>query len=228
MLAGMDLLDHFRPPLSERRHWTGQHSAWAAAIAADLNESLPDGWFADSRVQWHQEADAVVVREDGGSGGGVATAVRPPTRKVAFDASQDLVEVRIVDERDGQTLAGVIELVSPSNLRGADARDAFVGKCEALLSGGVGVLVVDVVTTTAVSLHRDLLARVGDPDAEADPLYAASYALEAGGELQVWYEPLAVGGGLPSTPLPLLGGPSAAVRLDRTYAAACRNRRIGG
>lgn len=222
----MKLLDHFQPPLSRKRHWTGQHSAWAVAIASDLNAALPEGWFADSRVQWRQEADAIVIEEAESSGPAVLTVARPPTRRVRFDVSQDIVEVRIIDERDGQTLAAVIELISPSNLRGQDARDAFVGKCEALLSDGVGVLLVDVVTNSPVNLHRDLLARLDVPDAEADPTYAASYGPD-GDSLQVWYERLGVGASLPEMPLPLKGGGMAAVRLAETYATACAGRKIG-
>ena len=223
----MPLLDHFSPPLSEQRHWTGQHSAWAGEIAADLNTRLPDGWFADSRVQWHQEADAIVVSARDAAADGPAVAVREPTRRVRFDASQDIVEVRIIDETAGQTLAGVVELISPSNLRGPDARDAFVAKCEALLSGGVGVLIVDVVTASPVSLHRDLLSRLGTPDAEADRTYAASYAADPVREdLRVWYEPLTIGTPLPAMPLPLLNGPTETVRLEETYVSACRRRRI--
>ena len=224
----MPLLDHFSPPLSQQRHWTGQHSAWAAEIAADLNTTLPDGWYADSRVQWNQEADAIVVASGPApSDADAATAVRTPTRRVRFDAAQDVVEVRIIDETAGQTLAGVVELVSPSNLRGADARGAFVAKCEALLSTGVGVLVVDVVTSSPVSLHRDLLSRIGTPDGEADPTYAASYGPDPAAEdVRVWYEPLAIGDDLPAMPLPLLGGPVETVRLEETYAEACRRRRV--
>lgn len=221
----MPLLDHFRPPLSRSRHWTGQHSAWAAATAADLNERLPPGWYADSRVQWRQESDAVVIGDDQSGNGGMAAVLRPPTRRVRYDATQDVVEVRIIDETAGQTLAGVIELVSPSNLRGVDARDAFVGKCESLISSGVGVLIVDVVTNSAVSLHRDLLERIGQPDAEADTTYAASYAL-GGEELEVWYERLTLGERLPEMPVRLKNGPPTSVLLEKTYATACRNRRI--
>jgi hypothetical protein len=35
--AAMPLLDHFRPPLSQRRHWDSFHGAWAEAIAIALN-----------------------------------------------------------------------------------------------------------------------------------------------------------------------------------------------
>jgi hypothetical protein len=43
----MPLLDHFHPPLSQRRHWESFHSAWASALADALNEEwLPEGFFA--------------------------------------------------------------------------------------------------------------------------------------------------------------------------------------
>ena len=36
----MGLLDHFRPPLSERRHWHAFHNAWATYLAEDVNSVL--------------------------------------------------------------------------------------------------------------------------------------------------------------------------------------------
>ena len=40
----MPLLDHFRPPLSERRPWESLHAAWAGALAA-AEEIAADGRF---------------------------------------------------------------------------------------------------------------------------------------------------------------------------------------
>jgi hypothetical protein len=48
----MNLLDHFRPPLSIRRHWHGVYNAWATNIAAALNSRLPAGYFAEPNVQF--------------------------------------------------------------------------------------------------------------------------------------------------------------------------------
>jgi hypothetical protein len=49
----MSLLDHFHPPLSERRHWDGFHSAWANAIVEELNgDLLPERYFAEPHVRW--------------------------------------------------------------------------------------------------------------------------------------------------------------------------------
>ena len=54
----MPLLDHFHPPLSERRQWHSFHSVWASMIALDLNRQLPPGYFADANVEFNIEIDA--------------------------------------------------------------------------------------------------------------------------------------------------------------------------
>ena len=47
----MPLLDHFRPPLSRRRHWDSFHGAWAEAMARQLNAGLlPPHYVAEARV----------------------------------------------------------------------------------------------------------------------------------------------------------------------------------
>src|SRR3954447_3529464 len=51
------LRDHFRPPLGTQRHWHAFHSAWAPAIAAGLNERLPEGYFAEPTVEFGIEID---------------------------------------------------------------------------------------------------------------------------------------------------------------------------
>ena len=78
-------------------------------------------------------------------------------------------------ESDG---VAVIELVSPGNKDRPEKRNAFVGKCAALLQKGVAVSIVDVVTTRQFNLYAELMAFVGqsDPTMRADQphLYAAS------------------------------------------------------
>src|SRR5947207_16011770 len=45
------LLDHFRPPLSERRPWESFHATWAGALADALNQGvLPSGYIALEQV----------------------------------------------------------------------------------------------------------------------------------------------------------------------------------
>ena len=42
----MPLLDHFHPPLSERRHWHSFHNSWATYLSSQINALLPAGYFA--------------------------------------------------------------------------------------------------------------------------------------------------------------------------------------
>ena len=47
----MPLLDHFHPPVSERRSWEGFHGLWAAALVEKLNRDvLGEEYFADMQV----------------------------------------------------------------------------------------------------------------------------------------------------------------------------------
>ena len=76
----MPLLDHFHAPLSRQRQWESFHSAWAEAIAKQLNEGLlPDRYYAEVHVKLGRriEIDVGTFEETNGAGrpaeqGGVA------------------------------------------------------------------------------------------------------------------------------------------------------------
>ena len=80
----MPLMDHFRPPLGELRHWESFHATWAGELMASLNRGvLPDRYFAEAQVHvgGHVEVDvASFTRDEIGNGaspnGGVAVAVQ--------------------------------------------------------------------------------------------------------------------------------------------------------
>src|SRR5688572_17821798 len=74
----MPLLDHFHPPLSVTRHWEAFHARWAAAIADALNESLPEGYFAEAQVHPGPriEVDVATYNEAARASGPVATLPR--------------------------------------------------------------------------------------------------------------------------------------------------------
>lgn len=55
----------------------------------------------------------------------------------------------------GARLVAAIELVSPANKDPADTRRAFVAKCASYLSQGIGLIVVDIVTTRHANLHTN-------------------------------------------------------------------------
>ena len=61
----MPLQDHFRPPLSTQRHWHAFHNAWATYLSSDLNQRLPQGYFAEPNVQFGIEIDVAMFEEAG-------------------------------------------------------------------------------------------------------------------------------------------------------------------
>src|SRR2546423_12855150 len=116
------LLDHFRPPLSIQRHWHAFHHAWATYLASDLNQRLPEGYFAEPNVQFGIEIDvaafeAAEFEPDLAWSGGLVQAVwtaPAPTLTIPLPFITDVVEVQVFSGEGGPTLAGAIELVSPS------------------------------------------------------------------------------------------------------------------
>jgi hypothetical protein len=229
----MPLRDHFRPPLSTRRHWHAFHNAWATYLSADLNRRLPEGYFAEANVQFGIEIDVAAFEEAGPAPQSEAPSWAPPapTQTVPFSLLTDLVEVTIYSGEGGPTLAGAIELVSPANKDRQTHRDAFLAKCATYLRQGVGLAVVDVVTERRANLHDELLAQLSASDAAplGANLYAAAYRpVERDGQtsLDVWQETLAVGNPLPTLPLWLRGAICLPVDLETTYERTCQEQRL--
>lgn len=245
----MPLHDHFRPPLAPDRSWESFHASWAIAIRNRFNRTLPARFVAEAPVHLGAQVAADVAEFDtwpatngdgrppvvpDPDGGGLAT-LAPPTVTVAADVR--LLERFAVEVRDrGRNfrLAGVVELVSPSNKNRPDHRHMFVGKAAGYLLAGVGLVIADVVTERRANLHNALLALngtgtehhlAGDP-----PLYAAAYAPVPTGDhqllLDVWAETLEIGRPLPTLPLQVLGLGRVPVDLDATYREACEWSRI--
>src|SRR5271157_3358065 len=73
----MPLQDHFRPPLSLRRHWHAFHNSWATYLSSDLNRRLPEGYFAEANVQFGIEID-VAAFDEGHRAGAPAASWSPP------------------------------------------------------------------------------------------------------------------------------------------------------
>src|SRR4051812_298949 len=67
----MPLLDHFHPPVSERRSWEGFHDLWAAAPVEKLKRDvLAEDYFAGMQVHFGSqvEVDIATLAEPGGTG----------------------------------------------------------------------------------------------------------------------------------------------------------------
>jgi len=225
----MPLLDHFHPPLSERRHWHSFHNSWATYLSSQLNSLLPSGYFAEANVQFGVEIDVAAFEESDGAGAPTAW-MPPPAVSHPFEMSGVVVEVGIFSWSGGPQLAGAVELVSPANKDRPLHRDAFVSKCVTYLQAGVGLVLVDVVTERTADLHRELLVRLGVSDpGERSVLSGSAYRpVERDGTrwLDVWREPIAVGQPLPTLPLWLRGGLCLPVELEATYQRTCIEQRI--
>jgi len=236
----MPLLDHFQPPLGVRRHWHAFHNAWATYIASDLNRRLPDGYFAEPNVQFGIEIDVAAFEEAEFEPSLVLSAgplqvdwvVPAPMLTIPLPIITDVVEVVVFDREGGPTLAGTIELLSPSNKDRPANRDAFVTKCAAYLQQGVGQVVVDVVTDRHSHWHDELLKRLGwteEMTLDADLSAAAYRPVDRSGQtsLDIWQESLSLGLTLPTMPLWLRGNICMPVDLEATYDRTCREHRIG-
>ena len=219
----MTLRDHFTPPLSVTRPWEGFHSTWTTMIAQGLNRLLPPDYVAIPQTSRGPmvEIDVATLELVVTASGAV-----PPDR-----SARDLFEIRVIDQRDGPRLVGAIELISPANKDRPAARQTFAGKCAGYLRLGVGLIVVDVVTTRHHDLHRQLLELLeleAPPADEVDPLYAVAYRTqqEEATRLSIWPWRLGVGSTLPTMPLWL--SPDLVVPVDMavSYQAACELLRI--
>lgn len=243
----MPLLDHFRPPLSAARHWESFHAAWAGTIADSLNmDLLPTGYFAEEHVHVGSRVEIDVATFDSradsgahasGSGGAVAVAAptwAPPAPTMVWPAVfPDSLEVLIYSGEAGPTLVAAIELVSPGNKDRSEVRGAFAAKCAAYLQQGVGLIVVDIVTSRRANLHAELGELIGAAASPVviDDLYACAYRpsrLPEGDRIDVWTMPLSIGRPLPVLGLPLRSDLTLPLDLDASYAEACRRRRIVG
>ena len=77
---------------------------------------------------------------------------------VAVDfARLDGYEVRVSqDLGGGAELRAAIELISPANKDRPVSRRTFAAKCAGYLRHGIGLVIVDVVTSRSADLHREL------------------------------------------------------------------------
>jgi hypothetical protein len=226
----MPLLDHFHPPLSERRHWHSFHNSWATYLSSQLNALLPSGYFAEANVQFGVEIDVAAFEESGATGAPGGWGPPPPPLSHPFEMSGVVVEVGIFSRSGGPQLAGAVELVSPANKDRALHREALLSKCVTYLQAGVGLVLVDVVTERLADLHRELLVRLGFDDPGPGPVLSGSAfrPVERDGlrVLDIWREPITVGQVLPTLPLWLRGGICLPVELEATYERTCIEQRV--
>jgi hypothetical protein len=229
----MPLLDHFRKPTDTRAPWSSVGTFWVTALAKSINASLPrDRYLALVTVHLGDKAEADIAEFELGSGlpfeehnghGSTATLLAPEA-VATFEATfPDEFEVQIKDLRDDMRLVGVVEFVSPANKDRESERTQFVSKCLAYLDAGIGLVLVDVVTTRAANLHNEVMAALDAPDKAKlpdVPTYVASYRPTRPHErtrIATWPYPCEVGKPIPGVPLALKNGPTVRLDLEGTY-----------
>ena len=240
----MPLRDHFHPPLSRARPWESFHTTWASTLADYLNrEILSAGFIALEQVHAGPGVEIDVANysdspNPSASAGGTATVPRtvwtPATSPLAMPASfPPSCTVEIQSTEGARSLVAAIELVSPANKDRPERRRLFAAKCGTYLSRGIGLILVDVVTTRHGNLHNELVELLGLEATfqmvAATTLYMVAYRpLREGGaeRIDTWPVPLALGQPLPTLPLSLAADYCVPVDLEVAYGEACSRRRF--
>jgi hypothetical protein len=239
----MPLLDHFHPPLYPQRAWESFHSRWANCIADGLQRILPPRYIAEVQIHLGSRVEADVAEferamlEQTGNGpaGGVALQTyAPPAATFVLPAIfPDDLEVQVLDQRDDARLVAVVELLSPRNKDRLESRRAFAAKCAAYMQRGIGVMMLDIVTSRGGNLHNELIGLLDAGVSFLLPpettLYAVSYRPSRQADtdrIEVWPATLTLGASLPVLPLGLRGFGLVPVDLEATYSDARQRSRL--
>jgi Protein of unknown function (DUF4058) len=241
----MPLLDHFHAPLFPSRPWESFPSRWANSIADALNRLLPRRSTAEVQLHPDSQVEADVAEferapepdeeSSNGAGGGLAVQTwAPPTAVLVMPAEcPDDLEVQVLDQRDDAQVVAVVELISPRNKDRAEARRAFAAKCAAYLQRGIGLVVVDIITSRQFNLHNELVQLLDVSDAFAMAAEASLYAVayrparrQSSNPIDLWPVALTVGGVLPVLPLALRGTRAVPLDLEAAYTDARQRSRL--
>ncbi len=249
----MPLYDHFHGPVARTQEWETFHTRWGVAIADDLNRRLPKQFLASGPMHLGPYVEADVVEREwlsdsnggaehrgeptGGNGVAVATGVEvyaPPATDLTMPATfPDEYKIEVRDKLKASRVIAVVELVSEANKKEASKCEQFAAKCLSYLGKGIGLVVIDIVTTRHENLHNEIvrIAEHGDkflmPDSQW--IYVTAYRpVSRKGEdlIDLWQWPLTIGAALPAVPLALKGYGCVRLDLEATYAEACARLRI--
>ncbi len=173
-----------------------------------------------------------------GVNGGTATATRtmwtPAAAPVVLPAEfPPSCAVEIVATEGGRSLVAAIELISPANKDREARRQLFAAKCVTYLSRGIGLIIIDLVTSRQANLHNELIQLLRLETSFRMPTEQALYAVAyrplsglGGNRIESWPLPLSVGQALPVMPLSLGADHCVPVDLETAYTEACNRRRV--
>jgi len=224
----MPIIDHFSEKIRRISHFHSFHNAWATYIAADLNEFLPKSFIAEPNVQLGSFGE-IDVRADEFLTEGEKTLLMqyhvPATTARVHASFPDETEIFIVNLEQARRTVGVIEIVSPSNKDRPVNQEMFVSKCFSLISQGISLIIVDIVTVRPSNFHNELLRRLGTTagkiqEVEQTPLYCSAYRYTFDVEhpsVEIWAYALKVRDVLPELPLFISTEIAVPVRFEETY-----------
>ena len=234
----MPIIDHFCEKIRRISHFHSFHNSWATQIAYDLNKILPKGFIAEPNVQIGSfgeidvRADELLPNEKKT----LLTQYQVPAAMATIPVSfPDETEIFVVNINGARRTVGVIEIVSPSNKDRPQNRDIFASKCFSLLSQGISLVVVDIVTVRPFNFHGELLRRLhATTEAEIEeneepPLYCSAYRYTfdvKNPAIESWAYALKVGDILPQLPLFIASEVAVPVNLEKTYMEAREGLRV--
>ena len=156
------------------------------------DELLPTEYFAEVQVHVGSRVE-VDVGTFADASAGVAHAQRSGTAAATLVARPwappapamtmptvfpDSIEVLVFRTEAGPTLVAAIELVSPGNKDRQEHRRAFAAKCSSYLQQGIGLMLIDIVTSRQANLHNELVYLLDAGEQfllPLEPLYATAY-----------------------------------------------------
>jgi hypothetical protein len=239
------ILDHFHPPLRDRRSWRSFHTTWTASLVDALTAVLPEAFLVEETAigaldEIHDSRFEAATVPDNISPVGAATAIA--RAKLAVIPAPALTmpaifpgdfEVRVFCTKAGPRLVAAIELISPGNKNRPESRRAFATRCASYLDQGISLIMVDIVTEHSPNLHNDTMRLMkAEPQFELPAetsLYAVAYRPVRRAqreEIDLWPTRFEVGDRLPTLPLVLNWETCIHVDLEAAYVDACRRRRL--
>ena len=233
----MPVADHFSPKIRAISRFHSFHNAWATHIAVDLNALLPSNFIAEPNAQIGSliEIDVQATELLTEAENQLISQYQVPPATARLPASfPDETEIYIVDLDAARQTVGVIEIVSPANKDRPQHRDTFIAKCLNLISQGISLILVDIVTARLFNFHNELMWRLESkdgqiPETEETPLYCSAYRYTFNQDdpcVECWAHPLSVSSDLPELPLFIRSEIAVPVRLEQTYMETCQKFKI--
>lgn len=212
------------PYLESPTYWRGFHNFFIAAIADQLNETLPPGFSANAE-EWLYllpfgkpiAPDVFLLQEEERVETDVSSrassrpiAVTPPfVATLLQDQEESELFVEVTASREEEPVIAVIEVLSPTNKRNIVGRQEYLTKQGSLLRSPTHLLEIDLLLggEHTVALPREFLEQ-----AAANPQYVASlhhglptsqeeYAPSVEHRLEFW--PISLREPLPTIEVPL-------------------------